>query len=309
MLEFGSGGITSIATGGSLELDGSGAQILTKGGASSGLSGLDANHGTVFICGGDNGLGAGGVTLTTTSAFTNYVTTEIDYYGGDGGSSVTFGGALTNDATLDIGNTGLSASTTVKATTLATDGTFVLQGNSTSGTADGSFILSGKAASTVTGYLRVGGDATLEFGSGGITSIASGGWLELDGSSAQILTKGGAGDGLSGLTANDGTFVLRGDTNLGSGGAALRRLRRRSPTTATPTSIPCTAATAAAPRPSAAPLTNDATLNIGNNGLSGSTTVKATTFANNGTFNLQGNTASGTTDKASLILSGAGPRP
>jgi hypothetical protein len=304
-LEFGSGGITSIATGGSLELDGSGAQILTSSGASSGLSGLDANNGT-FLLSGDTGAGAGGVSLTTTTAFTNYVTTNIDYYGGDGGSSVTFGGALTNDATLQIGNTSLSAATTVKATTLATDGTFVLQGNTTSGTTDeASLILSGKAASTVTGYERVGGDATLEFGSGGITSIASGGWLEVDGSSAQILTKGGASSGLAGLTANDGTFVLRGDTNLGSGGAAVT-------TTSTPFTNDGDAyidslygGDGGSSATFGGALTNDATLDVGNTGLSASTTVKATTFANNGTFNLQGNTASGTTDKASLILSGA----
>ena len=44
----------------------------------------------------------------------------------------------------------------------------------------------------MTGYQRVGGDATLEFGSGGITTVGSGGWLELDGSAAQILTNSGA---------------------------------------------------------------------------------------------------------------------
>ena len=42
--------------------------------------------------------------------------------------------ALTNAGTLDIGNTTLSASTTVTATTLANTGTLILQGNAASGT-------------------------------------------------------------------------------------------------------------------------------------------------------------------------------
>ena len=257
--------------------------------------------------GSDSGIGAGGATVMTTTAFNNYATAEIDGYGnGDGGSSATFGGALTNDGTLDVGNTGLSASTTVKATTFATDGTFNLQGNAASGTTnEASLILSGKAAATVTGYERVGGDATLEFGSGGITSIASKGWLELDGSGAQILTNGGAKSALAGLTENDGTFVLRGDTNLGSGGATL-----------TTTSTPFTNDGAAyidslyggdggSSVTFGGALTNDAQFEIGNTSLGATMTVKATTLANNGTFILQGNTSSGTTDKASLILSGA----
>ena len=51
--------------------------------------------------------------MTTATSFTNYSVAYVDgYSGGDGGSAVTFGGTLTNDGTLDIGNTGLSASTT-----------------------------------------------------------------------------------------------------------------------------------------------------------------------------------------------------
>jgi hypothetical protein len=61
----------------------------------------------------------------------------------------------------------------------------------------------------LTGRVQIGGDATLQFGSGGITTIASGGWLELDGAGAKILTGGGASSALSGLTANCGTLLLR----------------------------------------------------------------------------------------------------
>jgi len=305
-LQFGSGGITTVGAGATLDLLGSGAQILTDGGASSALSGLTANYGTLYLQG-YTGYGAGGATLTTTKAFTNYGTAYVDAnpsLSGEGGSAVTFGGTLTNDGTLDIGNASLSASTTVNATTLANNGTLVVWGNVTSGTTDkASLILSGAAASTLTGV--VAGDATLQFGSGGITTVGTGGLLQLDGSVAQILTSGGASSALSGLTANDGTLLLEGAAaGLGAGGVTLTTTKAftnylnayvdsyRSGEGGSAVTFGGT-------------LTNDGGLYIGNGALSASTTVNATTLDNSGTLNLVGNESGGTTDKASLNLSGA----
>ena len=131
--------------------------------------------------------------MTTTKAFTNHGAADVDSDLDCGGSAATFGGTLANDGTLDIGNTNLSASTAVNATTFANTGTLDLQGNATSGTTDkASLVSSGAAAATSTGAVRISGDATLQFGSGGITSIGPGASLELDGSGAKILTSGGS---------------------------------------------------------------------------------------------------------------------
>ena len=127
--------------------------------------------------------------------------------------------------------------------------------------------------------------------------------LELDGAGVQVLS-GGASSALSGLTANYGTLVFRGEIDFGAGGATVTTRRRRSPTMTSPTWTATPSATAAAAVTFGGTLTNDGTLDIGNASLSASTTVRATTLANNGTLSLQGNAASGTTNKASLILSG-----
>ena len=213
-LQFSSGKITTIGWGTSLELDGADAQILTDGGVNSALAGLTANNGTLALQG-SGGLGAGRVTLKSTMGLANVGTLDIDAGSGDGGSVVTFGGKLTNDGTLDIGNTSLSSPTTVNATALANNGTLNLQGNAASGTVSkASLFLSSAAPPTLTGSVRVGGRATLRFQSGEITTIGSGASLELEGARAQILTDGGASSALSGLAENDGTLALQAGATL-----------------------------------------------------------------------------------------------
>ncbi len=304
-LEFASGGITSIGYSAWLELDGSGAKILTSAGASSALSGLAANHGTLLLRG-DSNLGSGGATLTTTTSFTNYGVAYLDgYLNGDGGSTAIFGGTLINYGTLDIGNVGLGASTRVTATALVDNATFNLQGNAASGTTDGaSLILSGSAALTVTNYLRVGGDALLEFHAGGITTVVKSGWLELDGSGARILTNAGSSSALASLGTNDGVLLLRGNTNDGAGGARLA-----TTTSLTNNGTIYVDAYQAYDSGSAATiggaLINNANFGVGNENMGASSAVFASTLSNNGSLTVQGNASSGTTDRASLILSGA----
>jgi hypothetical protein len=300
-LKFGSGGIATVGSGASLELDGSGAQLLT--GASSSLTGLAANYGTLLLRGNSN-YGAGGATLATASgtSFTNYGTTSVDSYGdGDGGSAVTFGGTLTNDGTLDIGNGSLSASTTMHATTLVNNGTLNLQGNAASGTSDkASLVLSGAATATSTAYLKVGGDATLQFHSGGITTIASGGSIELDGSGAQILTNGGSSSALSGLIVNDGTLFLRGGSNLGPGGASLTTTKSFTNDGGTYVDG-YDGGDGGSSATFGGTLTNMGTFDIGNTALSAATTVTAKALSNDGALNLAGSSSF----LAELIVNGA----
>ena len=90
------------------------------------------NDGDLLLRGDNGSLGSGGASLTTTSTpFANYGDLYVDSYGyGDGGSTATFGGILTNDGTFNIGNSGLSAATKVTATGLDNTGALNLAGSS-----------------------------------------------------------------------------------------------------------------------------------------------------------------------------------
>ena len=138
-----------------------------------------------------------------------------------GGDTATIGGLLTNSGALDIGNSGISASTTVTAASLDNTGSIDLQGALRAAAAGQATLdIAGAAPTVLAGAVRVAGDATLEFGSGGVTTIGPGASLRLVGAEAQILT-GGASSALTGLTKNLGTLLLRGDSVLGAGGASL----------------------------------------------------------------------------------------
>jgi len=305
-LQFASGGITSIG------LDGSEAGVLTSGGASA-LSALTTNDGGLFLVG-DTSSGAGGATLTTTKSFTNYdwVLVDSQFSPGSGGSAVSFGGALTNDGLLAIGNASLAASTTVKATTLNNGGLsspsslgagLYLQGNSASGTTDNaSLILSGAAPSTLAGTVQIAGDAKLQFGSGGIATIGWDGSLEMAGAGAKVLTSGGASNGLSGLTENDGTLQLVGDdSSLGAGGATLTTTKSftnygLAEVDSTVTGDGASAATFGGT------LNNDGTLDIGSSSITAATTVTTKALSNAGAISLAGSSGF----LAELVVNGAG---
>ena len=252
--------------------------------------------------------GPGGSSVTTSSALTNTGELQLDVYGGDGASSLKIGGALNNQGTLDIGNTSLSATTTVTASSLANTGTINVQGNTAGGSTDQATLhITGAAPPTVSSFLRLGGDALLEVGSGGITSIASGGWFELDGSEARASIGAGTTDtALTGLTTNNGTLLLRGNTGLGAGGVTLK-------TKAGFTNNGTTYIDSYGGGDGGSDLTiggalnNQGTFDIGNNQLSASTTVTASGLTDTGSLTLQGNTGGGSTDLATLDITGAAP--
>ena len=120
-----------------------------KEGSNSGLGQLATNNGTLDLRG-NSGYGGGGVFLAIDHAFTNYGTLDVDgIYGGDGGSTLDITGALTNKGTINIGTTGLSASTTVSAGSLSNTGSLTVQGQSAGG-AEAKLNIVAAAATTAT---------------------------------------------------------------------------------------------------------------------------------------------------------------
>jgi hypothetical protein len=127
-IEFASGQITSLAAGASLFLSGNDAFIedTTALGKNSALMGLATIGGAFASFDLENGA-----SVSTSGALVNDGLVDLDVYGGDGGSSLTLAGALTNNYFLVIGNTTLSASDKVTAASLDSTRVIVLTGNGT----------------------------------------------------------------------------------------------------------------------------------------------------------------------------------
>ncbi len=286
LLEFASGSITSIASGGTLVLDGPRARIALNSDptASGALSGLARNAGYVSLY--------DGASVTTTVGFTNTGATSINSsrytdFLGDGGSSLTIGGTLTNDGGFDVGNPGITAATLVTATGLANTGQINLQGNT-----DVQSTLNIKAAAPAifnTGSYYLSGDALLEFAGGAITAIASNSTLSLDGSKSRVAlsTATGSNSALTTLASNAGYFAL-------ADGASLSTTVNLTNTNAV--EVDATGGGGSTMTVGKA-LTNSDSLDIGNSAISSPTTVTATTgLTNTGTIDLTGGTALATLD-------------
>ncbi len=289
LVQFGSGALTSIASGGQLSLNGANAQVQISGDSANNnaLTGLSSNAGYFYL--------HNGASLTTTTGLDNSNNLLLDYYGGEGGSSLAVGGTLTNSNYVQIGNTGLSANSMLSADAVANTGTIDLYGN---GTNQAALKVSGAAgfgtAGVISGQVNLAGDSLVQFGSGALTSIASGGQLSLNGANAQVQISGNSANNnaLTGLSSNAGTCYLRNGASLttttglsnsndllldyfgGDGGASLAV---------------------------GGTLTNSDYVQIGNTGLSANTTLSADAVTNTGTIDLYGNG----TSQASLKVSGA----
>ncbi len=239
-IEFAGGEITSLAANAQLHLYGNDAFIedSTALGSNSALTGLGS-------------IGAGAIlglhnkAAVSTGALVNDGTIRLDIVGGDGGSSLTLAGALTNSGDVVIGNTTLSASDQVTATSLDNTGKIQLTGSS----ADQALldVTAGSAgfgaAGVLSGIVDLAGDSAIEFASGQITSLARSAQLSLYGNSAFIedstalgsnsaltgLASIGAGAALvledeasvstTGALVNDGDLFL--DVYTGDGGSSL----------------------------------------------------------------------------------------
>lgn len=88
----------------------------------SALTGLATNAGTLNL--------KNGATLTTTVDLTNGASVDVDnglgIGAGSGGSSLTIGGTLTNQSSLEIGNFGLIKARSVTANALSNNSSIIL---------------------------------------------------------------------------------------------------------------------------------------------------------------------------------------
>jgi hypothetical protein len=199
-IEFASGQITSLADGALLRLNGSDAFLedSTALGSNSALKGLASI-----------GLGASlslhdGAAVSTNGALVNDGNVVLDGLARNGGSSLTLAGGLTNSHDLSIGNTKLSSSDEVTATSLDNTGSINLTG---SGANQALLDVTGAAgfgaAGVLSGKVRLITDSAIEFASGQITSLAKFASLSLIGNSAFIedSTKLGSNSALTGLAS------------------------------------------------------------------------------------------------------------
>ena len=116
-----------------------------------------------------------GASVSTTGALANDGAVVLDTDHGDGGSSLTVAGTLTNSDTLDIGNTALSASDEVTAASLDNTGSIDLTSAGPSASQSLLDVTGGAgfgAAGVLSGNVDLSGDSAIEFASGEITSLA-----------------------------------------------------------------------------------------------------------------------------------------
>ena len=233
-LVFASGQISTIAAGGSLSLNGPQAFVADKTSnsaytSSTALAGLTMVRGQLYLTGASS--------VTTSQAVTNYG--EIDLNGGDenlqtslviggnlsntsigsvyvgsggeGFDTLTINGALTNNGTFEISTSADAA--IVKATALVNTGILALNSaapTSSFVTLDVASAAGFGTAGVVTGSVRLANNATIEFASGEIKTIATEATLALGGDDAFIADASAlaSNSALTGLTSVQGILAL-----------------------------------------------------------------------------------------------------
>src|SRR5439155_16315806 len=154
LLEFGgTASIGTIASGATLNIDGTQAFVAAAGvgtASNTGLTGLSSIAGSFLL--------RHGGSLTTTGALSNSGSLLIDSLGGQGGggSSLTVTGTLTNSNFVDIGTTDMVAPSTVTVQGLANTGTLDLFGNSPN---QATLNVAAAAPAVLSGVVNLGGDA------------------------------------------------------------------------------------------------------------------------------------------------------
>ncbi len=131
-----------------------------------------------------------------------------DQYANEGGSALTVAGTLTNSGQVYVGPLSglLNTTDTLSVGALAGTGSVLLAGS----TAQATFAVAA-AAPTALGFSQsLYSTALMQYGSGQIGTIASGGKLFLDGPDAIVADAGhtGTDSALTGLSRIDGTLVL-----------------------------------------------------------------------------------------------------
>jgi hypothetical protein len=304
-------GVTTVASDGTLQIEGAEARVsLGSGTTDTALANLSDNAGVVDLEG-NTANGFGGVTLSTSVAFTNEsgATFKVDSAAGAGGSGISIGGVFTNVGTLVIGNStlgslGSGGNTIVQIEALQNVGSIQILGNAASGATNVAALEIGAFGSSIwEGSLQVGGDAALLFfGNNRIRMIDSGASIELDGAEARVLRENFKGfvSALSHLTANHGTLTLRGDSSFGAGGATLKTAAPFTNGANANFSVDASAGDGGSRVTFGGTLTNRGTLDIGNAGLSALTKVTAQGLVNDETIALAGSSSS----LAELVVNG-----
>ena len=154
-----------------------------------------SNFGYLYLY---SGTAAASLKVTGTGAFGNG-RGSIAYIdnSGNGGSSLTIGGTLTNNGTFYVGNTGLAKATTVKVASLANTGTLNLNGGT-----PGIATLAVTSAANNTGMMNIGGSGAINASgetytqSLGTTAVAANGAL----TAATIDVTGGVLQGVGTVT-------------------------------------------------------------------------------------------------------------
>ena len=226
--------------------------------------------------------------MSTTGALANDGYVALDTIAGDGGSSLTVGGTLTNGYYLGIGNATLSASDDVTAASLDNTGKIQLTGSSANQALLD--VTAGSAgfgtAEVLSGNVQLSGDSAIEFKSGEITSLAASAYLVLNGNDAFIedSTAPGSNSALMGLASIGAGATL--DLENGASGSTTGALTNSGFLFVDPyySAGGSTLSIGGA-------LTNTDELSIGDPNPSSSDSVSAKSFVNSGTVYLYSNGA------------------
>ena len=149
--------------------------------------------------------------MSTSNSLANDGNVYLDRVGGNGGSSLTLAGALSNSGSLRIGNTKLSASDKVTAASLDNTSSINLIGSSANQALLDVTGSAGFGTARVLGStIELAGDSAIEFASGQISTIAAFSHLYLSGDDAFIEDSNalGSNSALTGLTDVAGSLTL-----------------------------------------------------------------------------------------------------
>ncbi|HEV2097340.1 MAG TPA: hypothetical protein VGR45_00270, partial [Stellaceae bacterium] len=145
--------------------------------------------------------------LQIATTFSNGGLVTVDNVGNSGGSLLTIGGALTNTNRITIGNTALSAPTSVAVASVSNPGEIDLTG---APSVQATLTSAGAAPATLIGRNILTNDALLQYKSGAITAIGSGAILDLTGAGARVALAAtpASNSALTTLANNNGTLGI-----------------------------------------------------------------------------------------------------
>ena len=206
------------------------------------------------------------------------------FISGEGGSSLTIGGKLANRGAVRIGasDNALSADSTVQASKLTNSGTIGLYGSST---AQATLEVTSRAGfgtiGTLSGDVRLSGDALVEFANGQIATIAADSALSLIGSHAFVADAShtGSNSALKGLDA------VAGELDLENGATAKTS---SALTSSGAINLDWSPADGGSLLNVGGALTNSGTIDVGNSSLSARSRLEAASVVNDGAINLFG---------------------